>query len=67
MSQWRSLGSKKIPNPTTVIPPDQWTHKHTRGGERGTVGFRAVQNFEVEWWFFPSEPQEEEEKKEKAE
>lgn len=48
MSQWRKLGSKKIPNPTTVIPLDQWTHKHTHGeGGGGAVGFRV----EVEWWF----------------
>ena len=26
---------KKIPNPTTVIPLDQWTHKHTHMGRRG--------------------------------
>lgn len=52
MSQWRNLGSKKIPNPTTVIPLDQWTRKHThKGGGGGVVGFRAVQRVEVEWWF----------------
>lgn len=33
MSQWRNLGRKKIPNPTTVIPLEQWTHKHTHWGE----------------------------------
>lgn len=43
---------QKIPNPTTVIPLDQWTHKHTHGeGEGGTVGFSAVQRVEVELWF----------------
>lgn len=35
MSQWRNLGSKKIPNPTTVVPLDQWTHKHTHGEGEG--------------------------------
>lgn len=35
MSQWRNLGSKKIPNPTAVIPLDQWTHKHTHGEGEG--------------------------------
>lgn len=28
---------KKIPNPTTVIPLDQWTHKHTHGEKGGRV------------------------------
>lgn len=35
MSLWRNFGSKKIPNPTTVIPLDQWTLQTHMGRGRG--------------------------------
>ncbi len=56
MSQWRNLGSKKIPNPTQVIPLDQWTQKHThREGKEEGVRWALGLCKELRWngGFFP--------------
>lgn len=48
MSQRRNLGSKRPQNPTTVIPLDQWTHKHTHGEGEG-VRLALGQCKELRW------------------